>query len=117
MLVKAAHVQRRRHGDSRAQAGQTLREFQPGLPDVDGAVDVRMGNVEQLGCAEDLGHSRHYGHRQARGRAVFTVQHRAVVGSKLEWHEAILVQARGFVYPHHFSVNSIWLTHFTHLDP
>ncbi len=82
VFVQAADVERGGHGDAGAQAGQALGKFQPGGADIDGAVDVGAGDVEQLGRARDLGHAREDRHRQLAGGAMLASQHSAVVGRK-----------------------------------
>jgi len=64
---------------SRSPRRQPLGEFESGLADVDRAVDMSAGDVDQRTCAMYLGHARDDRHRQLRGRAVFVCEQGFIV--------------------------------------
>src|SRR6185295_18164005 len=77
-LVDAADVEARRHGDPRAERGETLCKFERRVAEVDRAVDVRLRDIHQLARTVDAGHADEDRHGELRRRTVVAVQHRAV---------------------------------------
>ncbi len=79
MLVQAADIQSRRHGDLCSQAGKSLGKLQAGIANVNGAVDMRAGDIQQLACPCHLCHAGNDGHGHPGSRTIFSVQHFQVV--------------------------------------
>ncbi len=75
MFVHATHIERGGDDDTRTQSCQSLRKLEPRIPDVDGAVDVRVTDIDQPRRADNGRHPRHDGHGQRRRRPQLASQH------------------------------------------
>ena len=66
--------------------GQPFGEVQVGRADVDRAVDVCLGDVEQRTRPEDVGHAQDDAHRQGGGRAAIAAEEGLVEVGELDGH-------------------------------
>ncbi len=70
MFVESTDVERSRYRNLCAEVCQPFSKLQPGLSDINRAVDVRAADIQQLLSASHLCHARHNGHGHLRCRSM-----------------------------------------------